>query len=192
MEALIRRGLVGAAILALGILLTILSLWAWILLSGDVFSHPLTSGAWPLVCSRQMGCITSAAWYNHYQTRSMFARVTESEEPEPVAALTSLIRQSLVKNSLALVPISREDAKRYREQVLGMHKEKAVKETTGLSLKEYDELVILPLLRQEALRQQKGFDSFDDLFVSLARDKSVYVLSRGLVWDKEKAEVVEL
>jgi hypothetical protein len=180
----------GVGILALGILLTILSLWSWILLSTDVFSHPLSTGAWPLVCSGRMGCITSASWYDHYQARSVFNKAMGSEKPEPVAALTSLIRQRLVKNSVLTVQVSKGDAKRYREEVLGTYDEKIVKDTTGLSLKEYDELVILPLLRQEALRQQGGFSSFNDLFVSLARDNSVYVLSRGLVWDKEKAEVV--
>lgn len=190
MEALLKRGLMGAAVLVLGVLLTITSLWVWILLSSDVFSHPLSKGAWPLACSSQLGCITSAAWHNHYRARLVFADVTESEKPEPISVLTSLIRQRLVRNSFLLIPISREDAKRYREKVLGMYEEKVVKETTGLSLKEYDELVILPLLRQEALRQQKGFDSFDDLFISLARDNSVYVFPKGLVWDKEKAEVV--
>lgn len=191
MEALIKRGLAGVGILALGVLLTVLSLWIWLLLSVDAFSHPLSSGAWPLACSWRMGCISSATWHKHHQARLIFAEVTKSEKPLPITTLTSLIRQRLVSNSFLPVPISREDAKRYREKVLEMNEEETVKNTTGLSLKEYDKLVILPLLRQEALRQQKGFNSLDDLFVSLANDNSVYVLSKGLVWDKEKAEVVQ-
>jgi hypothetical protein len=190
MEALIKRGLQGVGVLVLGIFLTLLSLLVWMMLSNDVFNHPLSGGAWPLVCSRPIGCVTSAAWHKNYQARLVFAQVTGNEKPDPITALTSLIRQKLVKNSFLLVPVSREDATRYREQVLGTHEEKVVKDTTGLSLKEYDELIILPLLRQEALRQQKGFDSLNKLFVSLSSDSSIYVFPKGLVWDKDRAEVV--
>jgi hypothetical protein len=191
MTAGARRAAWGAAIAIVLIVITG-SVWA-----AAVFvpRDPLTSGLalrfpWPVACSLR-GCLTTRSWQQHWIARQTFARAAGQPEPSHTEALTTLARQHLVHHAFLRVPVAQEDAVRYRQEVLNLHDEAAVRETTGLTLADYDERVLLPLLQQEALRQERSHESLDELFVTLANERALFVFPRHLKWNKEAARVEE-
>jgi len=141
------------------------------------------------MCSNQ-GCITTSGWHKHWQARLVFVAAAEQDKPAPEEVLTTLARQHLVDKALISSPVTLGDARRYREEVLLAKDEGQIVEVTGLSLDDYDKLVILPLLKQEVLKQQRGNESLETMFKELAKDRSLWVLPRGLKWDKDLATVV--
>lgn len=168
-----------------------LLLWASILLSSSVYTHSLSkTGLWPIICSTR-GCVTTSSWHKHYQARLVFAKAIEGETPSPEEALTTLARQHLVNKAIANWPVTIREARRYREEVLQVRDETKILETTGMAIDDYDKFVILPLLKQEVLREQMDITEFDELFKKLAADRDLWALPRGLKWDKETATVVK-
>lgn len=188
--ALSKRKVVGIFIIILlspVLLWTIL--WISIMVNRNIYQHSLSeSGLWPVICSTR-GCVTTSGWHKHYRARGVFARETGQNAPTPEEALTTLARQHLVDKALGDSPITLGNARRYREEVLQAKDEAKIVEATGLSLDDYDKLVILPLLKQEVLRQRKKSASLEEMFSQLAQERKIWVLPRGLVWDKETAEV---
>lgn len=175
----------GIAVLIAG------GLGAWVLTADNPLENPLGGKiAWPVACSSR-GCITTLDWQQNLQARKMFSQVLEESPPTATQALTTTIRHHLVKHALLSSSVTLEDARRYRKEILHLDDEKLVKETSGLTLDEYDKMVLMPLLRQEALRQQYHVESFDDLFKQLARDRRIVVLPLGLTWNREEAKVEE-
>jgi len=181
-------GVIFLIILMSPLLLWIL-LWISITLSRDVYQHQLSeSGLWPIICSTR-GCVTTSGWHKHYRARQVFARETGQTAPTPEEALTTLARQYLVDKALGDSPVTLASARRYREEVLQAKDEDKILKATGLNLDDYDELVILPLLKQEVLRQRKKSANLEEMFGQLAKERKLWVLPVGLVWDKETAEV---
>lgn len=167
----------------------VLVLWNWVLASDDALNNPVASFVgWPVACSTR-GCVTTRTWQEHYQARQAFALSSEQEPAPPHEALTTLLRQHLVKHAFLRTPVTTRDAVRYREEILGVRNEEQVWQATGLTLEEYDELVILPLLQQEALKQQNSVESNDELYRLLAKERRVVVLPWGLSWNSEQAAV---
>lgn len=176
-------------LLVLVVLIAPVALWGVVLVSDD----PLTSKVadiflWPIACSTR-GCITTQSWQDHHKTRVSFAEASESEKPTSADTLTTLIRQHLVENSLLKSPVNMADATRYRVEVLNVSNEGQTEAILGLSLEQYDREVVLPFLKQEALVQEKGFESADELFASLAQERSILVLPLVFRWDKEKGSI---
>lgn len=189
MQAQHRRGLAGVVLAVVPLLFA--AGWMAVLLQLD----PLKSrfGAllpWPVACSLR-GCVTTTAWEAHSAARVAFNQAVHQPAPTAAEALTTLIRQHLVSHAFVRVPVTAQDAVRYREEVLNARDEATVRETVGLSLADYDKYVILPLLQQEALRQETKVETFDELFTLLARERPMWALSRGLVWDRSTAKVIE-
>lgn len=164
-------------------------LWVSIMLNRDIYQHSLSeSGLWPIICSTR-GCVTTSGWHKHYRSRLVFAKETRELAPTPEEALTTLARQHLVDKALGSSPVTLASAKRYREEVLQAKDAGQVLKATGLTLDEYDKQVILPLLKQEVLRQQLNSSTLDEMFKELAQERSLWVLPRGLVWDEVSAQV---
>jgi hypothetical protein len=168
-----------------------LLLWASILTSSDVYTHDLSkTGLWPIICSTK-GCVTTSGWHKHYQSLSFFNQATENDAPNPEEALTTLARQHLVNKAMSNWPVSIREARRYREEVLQVKDEQKILATTGMSVGDYDKYVILPLLKQEVLKEQKNIQEIDELYKQLSNERKMWVLPRGLIWDKETATVVK-
>lgn len=164
-------------------------LWISIILSRDIYQHQLSeSGLWPIICSTR-GCVTTSGWHKHYRARLVFAQETEQTTPTPEEALTTLARQHLVDKELSDSPVTISNARRYREEVLQVRDGDKILKTTGLSLDNYDRLVILPLLKQEVLRQRRKDASLDEMYKGIAGKRGLWVLPRGLVWDEAEAKV---
>lgn len=190
--ALSREQVIGVFLIILmsPVLLWVL-LWASILLSNSVYTYNLSRvGLWPLICSSR-GCVTTSGWYKHYKARIVFAEAAGMDAPSPEETLTTLARQHLVNKAIVSWPVTMREAKRYREEVLQIRDEVKILETTGMSLDDYDKFVILPLLKQEVLKEQMEIAEFDELFRKLAEKHKLWVLPRGLMWDKETATVVK-
>lgn len=165
--------------------------WLSILLSNNLYTHQLSQpGLWPVICSNR-SCVTTSAWHKHYQSRKIFAEAVNEEPPTPEKALTTLARQHLVDKAKNSWPVSLTDARRYREEVLQNKSKEKIKQTTGLTLEEYDKYVVLPLLKQEILRTQMQAENFDAMFKQLARQRALWALPRGLIWDRESAKVIK-
>jgi hypothetical protein len=172
-------------------LVVVLALWGGLFLRRETLNFWLARQVpWPIACSLR-GCVTTITWEKHWQVRKMFAETAEQPVPTQAQALTTLVRQHLVKHAFLRVPVSKQDAVRYREEILNAREEPAVFEATGLTLDDYDMFVILPLLQQEALRQERSVESLGELFTLLASERPLVVLSWPLKWDKETATVVE-
>lgn len=159
------------------------------MVSTNIYQHNLSeSGLWPIICSSR-GCVTTSGWHKHYRARLVFARETKQSMPTPEEALTTLARQHLVDKALGDSSITLGSARRYREEVLQAKDEEKIMKATGLNLNDYDSMVILPLLKQEMLRQRMKGETLEKMFEQLAAERKLWVLPRGLVWDKETAEV---
>lgn len=185
-----RRVVLGLTVVIMLPVVLILTLWAWVLSSDEALSSPMASYVgWPVACSVR-GCITTKTWQDHYRMRQAFAKAAEQEAPQPVEALTTLLRQHLVEHAFSRTPVTTREAARYREEILGARDENQILLATGLTIEEYDQLVILPLLQQEALKQQNSVESSQELYGLLAADRSIVVLPWRLRWDSEQAEVV--
>lgn len=188
MEA--RRSLQVAGLLLVAPLIVVAA-WIWVLLAREPHTAALGRRLpWPVACSLR-GCVTTRSLTRHLEARTAFNRATKQPAPATAEGLTTLLRQHLVRQAFVRIPVTPQDAVRYREEVLNARDESAVRETVGLTLQDYDTYVILPLLQQEALRSERSVETFDELFTLLARERPVWVLSRGLVWDKANAKVVE-
>lgn len=125
------------------------------------------------------------------KTASTFAQATEESIPTPAVALTTLVRNHLVTIDAIDSSVTLAEATKYRQTILQIRDEQVIGSYTGLSATAYDEEIVLPFLRQEALRQQRKNESTQEMFEHLASEYTVVVLPRGLRWDTDKAEVVE-
>jgi len=174
----------------LGPVVLILLGWIWLLSSNNVLNHPLVEVApWPVACSLKR-CITTAAWRDHHQARQAFAATSEQTEPSEEESLTTLLRQHLVAHAFIAHPVTLRDATRYREEILKAGDGSQVVSTTNLTLEEYDETVILPLLQQEALKSERSAETLDELYTILADERLIMAWPWHLKWDKSQAAVI--
>ncbi len=165
-------------------------LWLWLLFSRDPFNHPLSrTGSWPIACSLR-SCLTTSSWHKQYEARTLFAKTINQDMPSPNDALTTLIRQRLVNESFVHSPVTIRDAVRYREEILQARDETKVLSSTGLSTNDYDKLVILPLLQQEMLREERDTADLGALFKQLAAERMIWIFPATLKWDKSEAKVI--
>ncbi len=165
--------------------------WVWVLLARNPLSVPVATWLpWPVACSTR-GCITTREWQYQHVATEVFAHLAAREQPTPVQSLQTLIRQHLAHYGQLTSSVTPAAAQRYRSEILHATDEAKIKEATGLSLAGYDELVVMPFLEQESLRQQRRAESPDDLYKQLASERWVAVLPWHLTWDKGEGKVVE-
>jgi hypothetical protein len=164
--------------------------WAWVLLTSQPLNVPIATWLpWPVVCSTR-GCITARDWQRQQTAVALFAQRSKREQLSPVESLTTLARQHLAHYGQFKSPVTDAAAARYREEILNGTDENKIKEATGLSIADYDELVVKPFLEQESLRQQRRAETAEDLYKQLANERTIIVLPRNLTWNKQEAKVI--
>lgn len=171
------------------ILLAAVGLLGWVYTTTNPLSHPLAR--WvpvPLACTTR-GCITSWSLQRHLAIEDAFSASTKATKPTEAQMLTTLIRQFLVHKAEVRSPISLADARRYREEILKVTDEIVILNATGLTLDEYDNLIVSPFLEQENLRQARHAETTTEVFRQLAAERWVVVLPVSWYWDSEAAEV---
>lgn len=165
--------------------------WLALLFSSNPAQHSLASVfPWPIVCTTR-GCITSRAWVRQQELVKAFVEAVGQPVPAEEEALTTLVRQHLVNKVLVQEVVTLADATRYRHEVLHLTDEVITQKLTTLKLEDFDRSIVLPFLKQEALRQQLELEQNENLFVHLSSQRWVVALPRNLVWDKANAEVVK-
>ncbi len=163
----------------------------WVLLARNPLQAPPASWLpWPVVCSTR-GCITTREWQRQQIATEVFAQIAQREQPTPLQSLNTLARQHLAHYGQFTSPVTLASAQRYRTEILHATDETKLKEATGLSLAEYDELVVIPFLEQESLRQQRRAEAPDDLYKQLAQERWMVVLPWHLTWSKADGKVIE-
>lgn len=161
----------------------------WFYTSPDVRNHPLAFLAyWPVACSTR-GCVTLASWEEQILLDSGFSAIVGSDPVPARDSLTTAIRRHVVGNAFLRSPVTDTDARRYREEVLHISDIDFLADTSVTSLEEYDELVILPFLQQEALREQYSVETVAELYAQLTNERAVVVLPRNYWWDRESGTV---
>ncbi len=168
--------------------------WVGILTSIVLKDNPLDHSLarlplWPVACSTR-GCVTTATWAQYHTEHIAFSQSTQQEHPTPVESLTTVVRRHLLDNAFVKNPASMADARRYREEILHITSQDQLQKV-GIqsSLIEYDADVILPLLLQEALRQQRQVESTDELYAQLAKERFILLLIPAWRWDKDTGAV---
>lgn len=183
----------GVKIILIGGLLVVLVLggsWLAVLFARHPTQHPLAGVfPWPVVCTTR-GCITSTAWVRQQALVKTFVEAVHEPLPPEEEALTTLVRQHLVSKALLQEVVKLEDAARYRREVLRLKDGTVTRQLSTLSPEDFDRAIALPFLQQEALRQQLKLEPEQDLFVHLARDRWISLLTWHFRWDANKAEVV--
>lgn len=190
MQAKQRILVYGLMIFVVAPLIIWLIAYSSILFSSNILEHPLARiPLFPVLCSSR-GCVTTATWVTNHTIQVAFAEATETDAPSLLNSLTTVARQHLVTHASLRVPVTTGDARRYRTDILQATDESLTLETLGLSLADYDQIVILPLLQQEALRQERLAESLDDLFRLLAQERYIGIPPLTLQWDSSAAQVV--
>lgn len=163
--------------------------WLWVILHPNpLAAQPASWLPWPIACTVS-GCLTTTQWQQHHRLRQTFAQHTHTSEPTPAESLTTLMRQYLAHHAYVRSPVTPADAARYRQEILHVTSDEQLAAAINLTTAEYDERVLVPLLEQEQLRQQRRAESADDLYHQLAAERFFVVLSRTLSWHKETATV---
>lgn len=179
-----KRLLIGTILLLLVIgLVGIGGLWLWVLASSEpLTARPAAWLPWPIVCSTR-GCVTTSSWAAQQRISEAFATTTQTSLPTPVESLTTVTRRHLVQNAFLQSPVTRADARRYREEILNLKNEDKLREAVDVSLEEYDQQVIVPFLQQEALRQQYKVETVDELYTQLSQQRKIFALLFDFKWN---------
>lgn len=173
------------------IVLLLLGGWSWVLVAKQPLEVPISGWLpWPVVCSTR-GCITTWSWARQQTATEVFAKLSGREQPSTLQSLTTLVRQHLAHFGQLKSPITLAAAQRYRTEILHATEDQKIQEATGLTLAAYDELVIMPFLEQESLRQQRRAESVEDLYAQLAGERWIVALPWHLTWSKQEARVKE-
>ena len=184
MNRALRTSLLGVGTFAA----VLIALYLWVLLAPTTAS-PARWLPWPVACSTR-GCITTGSWERQRDLNEAFAKASELEVPAPHDALTTLIRQHLVRFATPTTDVTLSDAARYREDILNVSSTEQLQETLPLTLEEYDELIVLPYLAQESLLQQQRAEGPADLYQKLANERLIIVLPFQLRWNIDTATVI--
>lgn len=143
----------------------------------------------PLACTTH-GCV----WPREIQKQTIydaaFATATQSSQPTQEATLTSVFRRHLLSFGTGVPVISKEDATRYREDVLHYTDTAELSRIGFASFDEYDTTVVVPFLKQEALMKQKNLTNVQDLYKDISGNHWIIFFDLRHKWDKNTGEVV--
>src|SRR5688572_27687675 len=120
----------------------------------------------PVACGSH-GCIRNTDLVAQMAYTAAFARATNAQEPTEREALTTLMRRYLVTHAALSSSVSKEDASRYREDILHINDATLIQKIGFSSAELYDELVLVPFLSQEALMKQRGITDPSLLYTQL-------------------------
>lgn len=163
----------------LGLFVAVIAL---LLISYILFGFPIACGSHG--CIRQTDVATQQAY------DSAFARSTNARDVSEQATLTTLVRRYLLTHTSTTSSVSLDDAARYRTDILHTTDAAAVRQLGFSSLEEYDTVVLVPFLTQEALMKQRAITSPSVLYKQLAQEQRIFLFKKGYVWDKANGEVV--
>lgn len=176
--------------LVLLVLVGLMGGWLAVLASPALPSGRLaTFLPWPAACTMR-GCITTQDWEAQKRISERFAKSVQEQAPSAEAVVTTVLRRHLVAHAFAVNPVTAADARRYREEILHLKDETKLQEAVGLSIEDYDNLVVRPFLQQAALQQEYKAETLDELYAALARERLVLVLPFHYRWDKENGRVI--
>lgn len=181
--------LIGFSLVLL-ILLGLVGSWLAVLASPALPNGRLaTFLPWPAVCTMR-GCVTTQDWEAQKRTAERFALSVQEQAPSAEGMLTTALRRHLVTHAFVVNPVTAADARRYREEILHLKDESKLQEAVGLSLEDYDDLVVRPFLQQAALMQEYKVETAEELYTTLARERLVLVLPFHYFWDKNLGRVL--
>src|SRR3989344_7617407 len=147
-------GLIVAALLLFGV-----GIYLWFLSSDAPLENPVANlFPWPVACTTR-GCITAKTWQQQHALAQAFAATVKQTPPTPTETLTSAIRRELLSYTVIRSPVTLADARRYREEILHVKNEATLVDSFGVTATDYDRLVLMPFLQQEALRQERSLES---------------------------------
>lgn len=170
-------------------LLVVVGIWIWFLSMLTPFEYIWAQvGPWPIACSTR-GCVTTRDWARQFEVTQKFSALTGSPDQTAEEALTSAIRQHLLRHAFFKSPVTEVQARRYREQVLNVNKAEFLQDSLGVTAEEYDRYVILPFLEQEALRAQNKVESTEELYAGLSQERFILFLPWKYTWDSGKGTV---
>ncbi len=144
---------------------------------------------WPIACTLR-GCASTREWEAQQRMAQRFAQSVQAPGPTAEETLTTVLRRHLLAHAFAASPVTAADARRYREEILHLKDESKLREAVGISLEDYDQLVVIPFLQQAALQQERKTETVDELYGALARERLVLVLPFHFRWDKSLGRVV--
>lgn len=150
----------------------------------------MASWGMPVACTVR-GCITNKTVSRQVQLDATFMQILKQRAMSRKESFTTVLRRHLVQHANPPTPATLADARRYREEILHLKDEPAVKEVSGLTLEEYDEFVILPFLQQAALQQQYKTETPEELYAALSRNRFILILQPRLKWDKSTSTVIK-
>ena len=177
----LRIGIVAGLFIALWF-----GLWAWLLFTQDPLRHPLArTPLFPIACTTR-GCITSTSWLQQHQLTTQFNAATLLDTPAPEETLTTVIRDHLLRHATVRPAVTIEGAARYREEILHITSVDDLPDTISLSLEEYDEMIVLPFLQQEGLRQLHLVESTEELYEILTKQRPVLLLLFNYHWNSAR------
>lgn len=143
----------------------------------------------PLACGTY-GCIRATDAKAQRAYDDAFARSTATPAPSEQALLTTLMRRYLLTHAISSSRISVADVAQYRTDVLHVVDDSLVKGLGYVSLAEYDALVLVPFLTQQALMQERHLDAPSALYAQLAQEQWLVLLKPGYRWNRATGEVV--
>ncbi len=143
----------------------------------------------PIACGSN-GCIRNAEAISQEMHDRAFARSTNGHEPNMKEILTTVVRRYLLAHASITSIISISDAARYRTEVLHATDISALEKLGFSSFEEYDKLVLIPFLQQQALMKQRRIESPSALYAQLAQEQSIFLFKNGYRWNTATGEVV--
>src|SRR3989344_3113982 len=143
----------------------------------------------PIACGSH-GCIRKSDIAAQRVYDNAFARSTNSHEPVEQATLTTLVRRYLITHATTTSSVSLTDAELYRADILHATDPEIVQKLGFASFEEYDRLVLVPFLQQEALMKERHIKNPSALYARLAQEQSIFLSMNGYKWNKATGEVV--
>ncbi len=166
-------------------------MWLWV--STLNLQSPTTRASslfpWPIACSWR-GCITSKEWVLQRSYDVAFAKQTNKSQPTEAETLTTILRRHIISHASLASPVSIKDAVRYRTAILRNTEIDTLKPLGIASFPEYDSMVILPFLQQEALMQQRDIKNAKDLYADISKHRSLFLLLFQYQWNIDKGKVI--
>lgn len=142
----------------------------------------------PILCTSH-GCVTTSNLKQETAHQEAFAKATGSATPTKEALLTTLLRRHLI-TTRGNTRLTADDATAYRTNILHLTDEAEVKKIGFSSFEEYDALVTIPFLMQEAYIHEHSLKSPADAYAKLSEDVTVLSLLFDYTWDSSKGEVI--
>ncbi len=143
----------------------------------------------PLACGSN-GCIRKHDFTQQRTYDIAFARSINAQPPSEVSTLTTMIRRYLLTHAMRSSSISSADAARYRSDVLHIAYIADITNLGYSSAEEYDRLVVIPFLTQEALIKERHTDNPSALYKQLAQEQYIVLFKSRYTWDRKIGEVV--